>query len=518
MSQFKNKTSSQATTYLWMATVVLSLALLFAGALFSEYVWLSVILVVLLLGSLGGLVQQNQKALKSRSAAYGLNSAVTVVLVLGIIGVVNFLSSRYPLKWDLTKNKSHTLSDQTVKLVKGLKSPVKAAYFAKIQQREQQRPLFDNFKGLNPKFEIEYIDPDREPTRAKQYDIKKYGTLLLTVGSRENKVEDVTEEKLTNALIKLLKTKSPQLCTTSGHGEKLFSSQEAEGYQSVKKALGEQSYEVKELNILQEGKIPETCDALAILGPTKAFFEPESKAIQAYLANGGRALVALDINLKGGEYAPELMPILESWHVKPMTAMVVDPLSRMLGVDASVAILASFSKNNAITKDFQGNCAFPFTRPLEILPSAPAGMNVQWIAQTTPKSWGITDLKELSTGQVKFSEGKDKMGPLSAAVAVEGKQKDSKATRNTRLVVFGSSFFATNNFSRYAGNLDLFLNSVSWILEDESMISIHAKEEAPGKIELSQKAGTFIFLLTVIVIPLLISVGGVAIWAFRRKL
>ena len=110
------------------------------------------------------------------------------------------------------------------------------------------------------------------------------------------------------------------------------------------------------------------------------------------------------------------------------------------------------------------------------------------------------------------------MGPLNAAIAIEGKVKDSKAARNTRMVVFGSSNFATNNFARYAGNLDFMMNAVSWVMEDESLISIRAKEEGPGKIELSQKSGTFIFLLTVIVIPLLIAAAGLGIWIVRRRL
>ncbi len=512
------KSSSNTSALLWIGTGVLLLGLMFARAIFPEKLWLTIAIALPLLICLATLIFQNQKALKSRTATYGLNSVVTVLLVIGIVGVLNFLASRYPYKIDLTKNKVHTLSDQTVKLVKTLPKAVKATFFAKLQEKEKFRPLLDNYKNLNPKFEVEYVDPDREPTRSKQAGIKKYGTLLLAVGNRENKIEDISEEKITNSLIKLLKEKSPTLCFTSGHGEKNFDSKEAEGYEAVKKALADQSYEVKEANLLQDGKVPELCDALAIIGPNKSFFEPEVKAIKTYFESGGRGIIAIDLNLKGGEYAPELLPVLAEWHIKPDVAMIVDPLSRLLGVDASVAILASFSKDNAITKDFQGNCAFPLTRPLEILPSAPAGLNVQWLAQTSPKSWAVTDLKALNKGEVKFEQGKDKSGPLTAAIAVEGKQKDSKASRNTRLVVFGNSYFATNNYARYAGNLDFFLNSISWAMEDESLISIRAKEEGPGKVELSQKSGTFIFLLTVVTIPLLIAVGGLVIWIFRRRM
>ncbi len=519
MENQAHKNGTQNTTpLLWIASGVLLLGLLFARIIYPELIWMTITLVTLLVATLSGLMVQNQKALKSRTAAYGINSVITVFLVIGIVGVLNFLTSRYPYKVDLTKNKIHTLSDQTVKITKGLQKTVKATLYSKLQQKEQFRPLLDNYKSLNPKFEVEYVDPDREPTRAKESGIKKYGTLLLAVDGRDNKIEEPTEEKVTNALIKLLKDKNPVLCVTTGHGEKSFTSKENEGYDGVKKSLADQSYEVKDLNLLQESKVPETCNALAIIGPTKSFFPAETTAINQYLDQGGRGIIAVDINIKGGEYSPELLSILQNWYVKPGVSLVVDPVSRMLGVDSSVAILASFSKDSPITRDFQGNCAFPFTRPLDIIPAPPPSLNIHWLAQTTPKSWGVSDMKSLQTGQVSFVEGKDKSGPLNAALVVEGKQKNSKATRNTRLVVFGSSFFATNNFSRYAGNLDFFLNSVSWAMEDESLISIRTKEDGPGKIELSQKSGAFIFLLTVIVVPLLISVAGLGIWIARRKM
>lgn len=504
---------------LWSATLILALGLLFARVVYPELTWLTIALAVLLIGALAALVHENRRALRSRTAAYGLNSAMIAILIIGIVGVVNFLGARYPKKLDLTASQKHSLSDQSVKIAKGIAKPIKGVFFSKMGQREEYKPLLDNYQDLNPKFQVEYVDPDREPTRAKQAGIKKYNTLQLQADARTVLVEEPNEEKLTNQLIKLLKDKAPVLCAITGHGERSFSSDDAEGYQAAKKALGEQSYEVKDVNLVQEGnKVPATCDAIAVLGPSTAFFAPEAKAIADYLEQGGRAAVALDLNLKtNAETAPELLPVLAKWNVKAPLGMVVDPLSRMLGVDASVPILATYSKENAITKDFQNNCYFPFARGLEILPGAPEGLTVQWIAQTTPKSWLVGDLKALSAGQVGYQEGRDKQGPITAAIAVNGKPKGSQAARATRLVVFSTSHFATNNWSRFGGNLDFFLNSVSWLMEDDNLISIRAKEEGPQKLELTAKQSSVILLITVVIVPLLVAIGGIVIWAIRRR-
>jgi ABC-type uncharacterized transport system involved in gliding motility auxiliary subunit len=514
------KETSKVGGLLWALTGILLLALLFARVIYPEYLWLTVGICVPLIASMGALIHFNRQALRTRSAAYGVNSAVTILLVVAIVGLLNFLGMRYPKKLDLTKNKIHSLSEQTIKIVKGLDKPVKATLFAKTQQRETLRPLLDNYKGLNPKFDVEYVDPDREPTRTKQAGVKKYGTLHLELGTRESNVDDVTEEKLTNALIKLLKDKVPNLCAITGHGEHSFQGADAEGYSAMKKALSDQSYNLTDLNLVQEAKVPDTCDGIAIIGPSKAFFAPELKILSDYLDNGGRAIVALDINIKGAEPDPELIHLLSKWSVQVDTALVVDPASRAFGVDASVPVIAIYSKENPIVKDFriQDMSYFPFLRPLEVIPGAPASLKVQWLAQTTSKSFGVTDMKELASGAVTFHQGRDKMGPLDAAIAVEGKQKDSKAPRNTRLVVFGTSNFANNNFSRYGANSDFFLNATAWVMEDESTISIRAKDEGASRVELSQKQGMFIFLLTVIVIPVSIAVAGIVVWVLRRRL
>lgn len=510
--------NEKKSTVLWSLLGIFLTSLLVVRAVFPEYLWLSVVVAVLLIVNLGFLIQENKASLRSRGAAYGLNSAITIVLVIGIVSVLNFLIAQYPLKKDLTKNKLHTLSDQTEKVVKGLQKDVKVVFYSKSNEAESLKPLLENYVGLNKRFEVEYIDPDRQQIRAKEAGIRKYNTLHLKIGTKESKVEDPNEEKITNALIKLFKDKSSTLCAVTGHGEKSFASDEADGYALAKKTLEKQSYEVKDLSLIQESKIPDTCDAVAILGPTKAFLPPEVAILKNYLENGGRGILALDINPSGGEYTPELLPILADWYVKPRSEVIIDPVSKLLGVDAVVPIVASYSKIHSITRDFQPNCAFPFARPLDVVPYAPPGMTTQWIAQTTPKSWSIGDFKQLSSGQVRFTEGRDKSGPFTVAVSVEGKQKDSKSAKGTRMIIFSSSSFANNNYARFGGNLDFFMNSISWTLEDESMISIRPKEDENNKIEISEKLGMTIFLLSVVLMPLSISAGGIVNWVRRKKL
>src|SRR4051812_30677523 len=113
-----NKKSELKSVLLWTATVLFAVGLLSVRVVIPEILWATVVVGVLELAALGLLIQENHKALRSRTMAYGVQSGITILLVLGIVGVLNFLVSQHPLKKDFTANKVHTFSDDTGRLMK----------------------------------------------------------------------------------------------------------------------------------------------------------------------------------------------------------------------------------------------------------------------------------------------------------------------------------------------------------------------------------------------------------------
>jgi len=454
---------------------------------------------------------------KSRKLSFGVNSVFIVLVVVSIVGLLNFLGKQYPKRLDLTKNKLHTFSDQTLKVMQGLKAPVEATLYGDFGSREKYRPIFENYKKASNQFKYETVDPNKEPTRAKAAGIKKMDTLVLTYQGKTSRIEEVTEEKVTNELIKLTKEGKSTVCAVIGHGEASFSDNSATGFSVAKKGLEDQSYQIRELTLSQEAKIPADCSAIVMMGANKALFPNEVKVIEEYLNTGGRLVVGIDASLSGQDQNKELKKILEGHGVSTQSALIVDPVSKMIGVDATVPIIPTFNKDTALGKDFQGQAYLPFSRPLQLINPAPEGLKTNWVAKTTPNAFGETDFAALSKGTAK-KDASDPSGPLTTMVQVNGKRKDSKAERETRLVVFGSGQFANNQFSRFGANVDLLLNAISWVLEDESMISIRAKEDEGSTLELSQTQGILIFWTCVVLAPLLISIFGIVIWIRRKKL
>lgn len=522
MKKTSTNTSSRSMAPLWWTLLVISfLGLIAALGAFPDQRWAQGGAALVLLISLIFLLVENRKKLRGRAASFGMHSVLTVLIVISIVGVLNFLGSKYPKKLDLTKNRIHTLSDQSVKAVKSIQNPVKAVFYGKQPSQEKMKPLFRNYQEANPKFTYELMDPDKDLARFRAAGLTRADSAILTMGEKTSKLDEVNEEKLTNALIKLGKEKKRLVCSIIGHGEKSFKDEKASGLETLRKELEFQYYDFREVPLAQEGKIPAECDAVAIMGANRAPLEGEMKILDAYAANGGRLLVALDVDVARGEESQQaLLGVLAKWNIASKHALILDEVSKLLGVSPTVPVIATYSSDHAITKDFNAsnNCLFPITRPLEILPDPPASLNVTWLAKSTPKSFGETSFKELKSQSASFNPGQDVVGPMTVAIAAEGKLKDSKAEKATRIVVFGTSLFAVNQFITIGSNKDFVLNSISWLMEDESLISIRTREDEAGKIELTQSMGWLILMATVIVVPLLISIFGIVYWVRRKKL
>ena len=73
--------------------------------------------------------REGASILGRRGTRYGASAALLIVLALGVAVLANAVSLRYNARWDLTENKRHSLSPQTVKLLKALKAPVEVIGF-----------------------------------------------------------------------------------------------------------------------------------------------------------------------------------------------------------------------------------------------------------------------------------------------------------------------------------------------------------------------------------------------------
>ena len=85
-------------------------------------------------------------------------------------------------------------------------------------------------------------------------------------------------------------------------------------------------------------------------------------------------------------------------------------------------------------------------------------------------------------------------------------------------MVIGDSDFANNTYFNFSGNGDFFLNTASWLAEEENLIAIRPKERKDTPIHLTSDWGSAIFLLGTIIFPGVIVLAGIRNWWTRRRL
>src|SRR3989441_13113122 len=124
---------------------------------------------------------------------------------------------------------------------------------------------------------------------------------------------------------------------------------------------------------------------------------------------------------------------------------------------------------------------------------------------------GETNLK---ANEATFDEKTDLKGPVSLAAVATKPQGENK---KSRLVVYGNSAFASNGAYGLQGNGNLFLNTVSWLAQDENFISIRPKSPDDRRITMTEAQGRFVNYVLVLLLPVGIIGAGIRVWVRRRK-
>ena len=457
-----------------------------------------------------------------RNLRFGTNLAVAAVAVLGIIALVEAISLRHSYRFDLTANKRYSLSPQSQQLLRELPQPVKATAFYQESQvgRESAKDLLDQYAYYGKQFTYEFIDPDRNPGLAKRYGITSYGTIVLEGGDKEEKVQVADEENLTNALLKVIREGKKVVYFLEGHGEHSINNAEREGYAEAKRAVESQNYVVKSLNLLTEGKMPDDASILAIAGPRKDLLEAELAEVTRLIERGGKVMFLVD-----PEGPPGLPKYLTDYGIQVVEGVVVDPVSRLFGMDYLTPVIASYEQH-PITKNFEVASFLPLALEVKVTDKMPERVSSQILARTSPNSWlerGQEERQGIARGEgrLAYNEGVDEKGPIPvAAVATMTTRSEgagAKEPKKARIVVFGDSDFASNNYLNLSGNRDLFLNTVSWLAEEENLIAIRPKESGQFFTPVTANQERLIFWLSMIALPAVVVGSGVATYIWRRQ-
>ena len=477
--------------------------------------------------------RQILSSLGKRSTKYAGNYVVSLVLVIAIVSGLNYLGQRHPKRFDTTGGSRYSLAPQTTQVLKKLTGDVDIKAFFPGGDYAPLKELLVEYRTISRHIRYEFIDPDRQPDVAKRYNVTaygafqnpltgsqlKFGTLVLTLRNREEKIEkrteEVQEEDLTNAIIKVGRSEAKKIYFIQGHGEKDLADTDRQGYSEAKKAMENQGYAVATVNLASEGKVPADAKALIIAGATTEPFSQELQFINDFLNRGSGGLFLL----LDPPPTPAFAAFLNAWGVRADNDLVLDVsgAGRLMGTGPSIPLVINY-ENHAITDRFKAMTFFPLTRSIQPEKSIPAGITVDTLFKSNDNSWGETSL---GTREASYDPKADLKGPLPLAVAVTKEIKPSSDKGpgvKARMVVTGTSNFPINAYFPAQGNGNLFLNIVSWLAQDEDLISIRPKPAEDRRILLSQSQLAALRLFTIFILPgIALIVGVTVVWNRRRR-
>ncbi len=450
-----------------------------------------------------------------------LNAFWGGLLVLAILGMVNFLADRYPQRLDLTEGRLHSLAPLTIETLEALDKEVEALAFMEEGEDEELRGLLEQYAVHGGgRFDFEFVDPDRDPARTQEYGVRAYNTLVLAAGAERQSLTELTEKEITNAMLKVLRDRRERVCFTVGHGERGVGNLESD-LGLLAERLREIDYVVGDsLFLAREARVPEDCRVLIVAGPRSPFLGHEVEAVRSYLQRGGSLLVLAEALEESG-----LDELMGEWGVVTGDDFVIDTsgIGSLFGLDFTIPVVTTYDDRHPIARRHRSGVMtfYELARSVELDSAAVAANSATAavLARTSSASWAETDLAVLDEGSggdrtVRLDDS-DRRGPVGLGVAV------ADTAAGGRLVVFGDADFASNRYFDTQGNGDLALNAVSWLAEDEALISIRPRDPGFNPIALTEAQSDWIFWITLIIYPAAIAAAGFVVvsrsgrWSLR---
>ncbi len=481
--------------------------------------------------------------LRSRQFKSGGYAAVYILVFVAILAAVNWLGVQYNETYDATGRKLYSLSDQTHKILDSLDRDVTMLYFDRTSQFQAAQDMLRRYENASRRVAVEYVDPDEDPVKTEAMNVRTYGMLILNIDGVRHEASSLSEQDITNSIIRALKGQENTACVATGHGEAAGDDMDRNGFANAVSRIEDANYDYQDVS-LTAGAVPEECTVLVVPGPSTAYFDPEIAALRSYVEGGGRALVMLGAALpddrgRRDEPNPKLVELVGSWGILASNDVVIDQsaIGQLFGGGPFTPLVSEYKYHPIVEPLENVATLFPRSRSVTAAEEAPEGWTMDELFESSSASFATNSLVAEGAGFTLGPKSGQTDGPISLAVAATydvpeaepgepAADPDDAAAAEIassddpepegRVVVVGSAGFASNFGLSLGGNDDLFLNMLNWLSSDEDLISVRPKDPESTPIEMTSAEMSRIFYGSLLLLPFIIIVTGVWTWWGRR--
>lgn len=437
-----------------------------------------------------------------------LNSILTTILLVAVLGLVNAIASLRATQLDVTAAGRNTLTDETREGLDRLQQDIELKQFGRVRDSAVDQ-LLAAFANESRRVRVGYADPELAPQEARTYGVMRDGTVVVSGGGKWRKVEKATEPALFQAIAQVTVDREPVVCFATGEGEHGVDDQGAGGLSLFVTALAAAGYKAERAPL--QAPVPASCEVLAVPGPSAGLSPEALSYIEAYLANGGRLALMAD---------PPVDPNLKAWlQPRGITAgdgyiIETNPAAKQVGVGPESPLALKYF-NHPIAAGFELATIYHRVVPLGLQRQAQIGLP-EPLAGTGDRAFERVDLTVLGA---EFREGRDRPGPFLLAIATRFPRglRDDKTVQEGRMVVFGDSDFLTNAFINRQGNRDFGLRVVAWLAGEREARIVSLSDRQNRRTSLTEQTKTIMYVVNLGVLPLLPLMAGLVQFIRSRK-
>ncbi len=453
-----------------------------------------------------------------------IQKIVFLLLFICSIGMLAWITNHYNYQFDLTANKRHSLSNSSVELLAVLdKSVTVHAYTMDDITRQAIREIIGRYQRIKTDFNLRLLNPDLDIEQAQQDGVvmNKPFAFVIYYNNRMEHIESLSEQAISNALLRLNRRDNQQVVFLSGHGERNINGSDKRAYSDLHQQLKEMGFNLQTINLL-ENPLPANTKLLVIAAPVNDYLAGEIEQLEKFINNGGNLLWLADPGELQG-----LDKLAASLGLQLQDGVIVDnntDLRNTLNIQHPAIIPVTEYFPHIITNTIRYNTLFPISRGISPLTNETTVNNWQAAAlfNSYDKSWA--EMGGLTEEMTFDSSTGDIAGPITIAVALHRASKptaeqsgdpSSQAT-SQRMVIIGDSDFLSDTYIGAGANLNLGLNIFNWLIGDDDFVAVEVKPSPDTKLELNDTQLMIIAFGFLLVIPLVLLIAGFRIW-YKRK-
>ena len=444
-----------------------------------------------------------------------LNNLIHLVLLVAVVLLVGFLSTRYGFVHDISRAQRLSLGAESKALLESMQGPVEIVSYARPQGslRKTIGDFIARYERVKPDLSLRFVDPDADPNAMREAGVQIDGEIELRFNGRSERLKELSESALSSALLRLSRARERLVAFLEGEGERKPDGIANADLGQFGETLRQRGIRVLNLALSTTPRVPDNVDLLVIANPRVALPGPAALELVDYVERGGNLLWFIEPGEDNG-----LDALAEALSIRVLPGVIVDGAGQAFGIqDPSFVAVNRYPAQPALA-GFDLGTLFP--QPVALAQLAPPRWEFKALLQSSQQSWNETGHIPKAgepAGDVRY-DGKDGeiAGPLDFGFAMT-RLSPRPGAREQRVAVIGDGDFLSNSYLGNGGNRELGTRIFDWLLADDALIAISEPSVEDRQLDLSETSLAILSFGFLLGLPILLAGSGLLIWRRRRR-